>query len=296
MKSKTANLALVSTNSSLAEKKSNKLHQYSITTALQTTLDYEQIIAIFSDKIQSLIPHSGCVYSNDEFKLAVSLGTKTHHSCSYNLTIENVKLGNLQLTRRSRFKAEELQLLESLLCCLVYPLQNAALLKQALQLAHIDSLTQTYNKATFEDTVNREINLALRNRNNLSVIFLDIDHFKSINDSYGHACGDVVLSTTAKLIKNCARNSDIIFRYGGEEFVLLLSNTDISGAELLAERIRNEIEQHTIAYDMQPIKITASIGVTSLATSDSLDDFIQRADDEMYRAKAKGRNQVCISK
>jgi diguanylate cyclase (GGDEF)-like protein len=292
MKGKTSNLAIVSKNNTLASTKPSKLHQHNITNALQTTLEFDQLIAIFSEKIQDLIPHDGCIYSNDEFNLDLTIGKQAHHSCNYNLTIENKQLGNIKLMRRNRFKHQELQLLETLLCCLIYPLNNASLFKQAINQAHTDPLTQTNNRAAFDSIATREINLALRNSEYLSAIFLDIDHFKSINDTYGHACGDVVLSTTANIIKKCARNSDLVFRYGGEEFVLLLSNTDLSGAQLLAERIRKEISLHTLAIDMETIKITASLGVTTLRVTDSLESFIQRADKAMYLAKSQGRNQV----
>lgn len=292
MKSKTANLAIVSKNNTLASNKSNKIHQHNITNALQTTLEFDQLVAIFSEKIQELIPHNGCTYTNDKFNLKITFGSEAHHSCNYNLTIENEELGNIKLMRRSRFKRQELELLETLLCCLIYPLNNASRLKQAINQAHTDPLTQTNNRAAFDSTATREINLALRNNEYLSAIFLDIDHFKSINDNFGHACGDIVLATTAKTIKQCARNSDLVFRFGGEEFVLLLSNTDLSGAQLLAERIRKEIALHTLAFDMETIKITASLGVTTLRVTDTLESFIQRADQAMYQAKSQGRNQV----
>ena len=294
MKGKTANLAIVS-NNTLPVKKSNKLlHQHNIINALQTTLEFKQLIALFSEKIEELIPHSGYIYTNEEFNLEIAIGDKTHHSCSYTLTLEDKQLGNLKLMRRNRFTHEELKLLETLLCYLVYPLNNASLLKQAINQAHTDPLTQTNNRTAFDSTVSREISLALRNDNSLSAIFLDIDHFKSINDDFGHACGDMVLSVTAKLIKQCARNSDLVFRYGGEEFVLLLSNTDLQGAQLLAERIRKKLEHHTLSFDMETVKITASLGIASLRATDTLESFIQRADDAMYQAKAHGRNQVSL--
>jgi diguanylate cyclase (GGDEF)-like protein len=293
MKEKTSNLAVISNNTFEATK-SVKLHHYDISSALQTTLKFDELVAIFSQKVQVLIPHSGFVYSNDIFDLEIQNGMASQHSCSYALTIENQKLGNLTLMRSKRFTKAEIQLLENLLCCLIYPLRNATLFQQTVKLAHTDPLTQTHNRAAFDDTVNREINLALRNSQYLSAIFLDIDHFKAINDQHGHACGDLVLATIAKWIKACARNSDIIFRYGGEEFVILLSNTKLDGAELLAERIRSKIEHNTLAYNMDILKLTVSQGVSTLRVNDTMESFIERADQAMYRAKKNGRNQVNI--
>ena len=138
--------------------------------------------------------------------------------------------------------------------------------------------------------------MSIRHTKNLSIIFLDIDHFKAINDQYGHECGDIALTTVAKRIKESLRSSDIVFRFGGEEFVILLSNTDLAGAELLAERIRSTIELHTLAYDMATIKITASLGVGALRKDDTVETFIKRADDAMYKAKKNGKNQIILAR
>jgi len=295
MTPKSANLAIISNNTFEATKAVN-LDNYDISSALQTTLEFNELIAIFSSKIAHKIPHSAFVYTNEEFGLEVKSGVFTRHSCSYALKVEQQQLGKLKLMRNHRFSDSDLQLLETLLCCLIYPLKNATLFHQALKMAHTDPLTQTNNRASFNDSIKREISLAIRNATNLSLIFFDIDHFKAINDTYGHDCGDTTLAFCAKWIKESLRNSDIIFRYGGEEFVILLSDTDANGAELLADRIRASIENHTIAYGMETIKITASLGVSTLRNNDTIESFILRADKAMYTAKNKGRNQVVLAK
>jgi diguanylate cyclase (GGDEF)-like protein len=259
-------------------------------------LEFNELIAIFSSKIAHKIPHSAFIYTNTEFALEVKSGVFTRHSCNYALKVEQQQLGELKLMRNHRFSDGDLQLLETLLCCLIYPLKNATLFHQALKMAYTDPLTQTHNRASFNDTIKREMSLATRNVKNLSLIFFDIDHFKTINDTYGHDCGDITLALGAKWIKESLRDSDIIFRYGGEEFVILLSDTDANGAGLLAERIRTSIENHTIAYGMETIKITASLGVSTLRANDTIESFILRADKAMYAAKNKGRNQVVLAK
>ncbi|MGZ4980520.1 MAG: GGDEF domain-containing protein [Methylobacter sp.] len=295
MNRKSANLAIISNNTFEATKAVN-LHNYDISSALQTTLEFSELIAIFSSKIVSKIPHSAFVYTNTEFDLEVKSGVFTRHSCNYALKVEQQQLGELKLMRTHRFSNADLQLLETLLCCLIYPLKNATLFHQALKKAYTDPLTQTHNRTSFDDSIKREMSLAIRNTKSLSLIFLDIDHFKAINDTYGHECGDMTLVLSAKWIKESLRDSDIVFRYGGEEFVMLLSGTDANGAELLAERIRASIENHTIAYGMEILKITASLGVSTLRDNDTLESFVQRADKAMYIAKSKGRNQVAVAK
>lgn len=295
MNRKSANLAIISNNTFEATKAVN-LHNYDISSALQTTLEFNELIAIFSSKIAPKIPHSAFIYTNTEFDLEVKSGVFTRHSCNYALKVEQQQLGELKLMRNHRFSDADLQLLETLLCCLIYPLKNATLFHQALKKAYTDSLTQTQNRTSFNDAIKREISLAKRNTKSLSLIFIDIDHFKIINDTYGHECGDTTLVLGAKWIKESLRDSDIIFRYGGEEFVVLLNGTDANGAELLAERIRASIESHTIAYGMETLNITASLGVSTLRADDTLESFVQRADKAMYSAKNKGRNQVVAAK
>ena len=294
MRRKSNNLAIVSNNTFEATKVVN-LNHYDISSALQTTLEFNKLIPIFISKIESMIPHSAFVYTNEKFGLEIKSGVFTRHSCTYALKVEEQQLGELKLMRHHRFDDTEIKLLETLLCCLIYPLKNATLFHQALQMAYIDPLTQVNNRASFSDAVKREVSLALRHAKNLAIIFQDIDHFKAINDQHGHDCGDITLTAVAKRIKESLRSSDTIFRFGGEEFVILLSDTDITGAELLAERIRNAIECHTLAYDMKTIKVTASLGVAALRSDDTADTFIKRADEAMYKAKNNGRNQVMLA-
>jgi diguanylate cyclase (GGDEF)-like protein len=294
MTTKSTNLAIISNNTFEATKVVN-LDHYDISSALQTTLEFNKLITIFSSKIENMIPHSAFVYTNDEFGLEIKSGVFTRHSCSYALKVEEQQLGELKFMRNHRFNDAEIKLLETLLCCLIYPLKNATLFHQTLKLAYTDPLTHTNNRASFNDYIAREVSLTVRHAKNLSIIFLDIDHFKAINDYHGHECGDIALTAVAKWIKESLRSSDVVFRYGGEEFVILLSETDLAGAKLLAERIRNTIELHILAYDMATIKITASLGVAALHDDDTVDTFIRRADDAMYKAKKNGRNQVILA-
>jgi diguanylate cyclase (GGDEF)-like protein len=288
---KSTNLAVISNKTFEATKVVN-LNHYDISSALQTTLEFNKLIASFCNKIESMVPHSGYAYSNPEFGQDIKKGILGRHSCSYALKLENIPLGELKLTRHTKFGIDELELLETLLCCLIYPLKNVTLYQRALKMAYTDPLTQANNRASFDHLVQREISLSQRYGKNLALLFLDIDHFKVINDSHGHDCGDITLAAVAGWIKQSMRTSDILFRYGGEEFVVLLSETDLVGAKVVAERIRRSIAAATISYDMNALRVTASIGVASLHDDDVLESFVKRADAAMYRAKHSGRNQV----
>ena len=269
------------------------LYQHDLSSALQTTLEFEELIGIFCNKIQEKIPHIGVEYSNPEFDLHLKWGIFAGYSCTYTLKLENQSLGELTLMRHHCFSTAEMQVLEALLRCLIYPLRNATLLQQALKMAYTDTLTKTSNRAAFYDCLQREIKRVKRAPQPLSLVFADLDDFKSINDNYGHECGDQVLAAVATWIMDSVRGSDAVFRYGGEEFVVMLCNTDADGAMVIAERVRKDIAAHTMAYDLQLLSVTASIGVSTLACDEDADTLIKRADAAMYMAKKLGRNRVC---
>ena len=139
----------------------------------------------------------------------------------------------------------------------------------------------------------REIELSRRHGSVMSVILLDIDHFKRINDRFGHLAGDQALRAVAQCAERTIRESDMLFRYGGEEFLILLSGTDADGACLLAERIR----QNVASIDSKPgsrLRLTVSLGVTSLTAEDTPSSLFERADAALYRAKQEGRDQVAV--
>lgn len=291
MSTKSNNLAIV-INNTFETKRPLDLHHYDISSALQTTLEFHELITIFSTKIQNVVPHSGFEYINKDFDLDIKNGIVTRHSCSYTLKIEDQDLGELKLMRGHKFSTNEIKQLETLLCCLIYPLRNATLFRQAVQMAFTDPLTRVSNRASFDDVIGREFRLAKRNGRDLSLIFIDIDHFKDLNDSYGHACGDVALASVASWIKHAIRSTDIVFRYGGEEFVVVLGDTSLAGATVIAERVRSEINNHTLVYGLDVLDITASLGVSSMTENDTTVSLVKRADDAMYKAKQTGRNRV----
>ncbi|MGR9053300.1 MAG: GGDEF domain-containing protein [Gammaproteobacteria bacterium] len=293
MPQKTAN-QVVTHNGTFEAARSTNLHHYDIIIALQTTLDFGELINIFSNKIQSLVPHSGYTYRNDEFGMAFQNGIETRNALNYQLNVENRPLGELKFMRRKKFSVSEIELLETLLCTLIYPLRNASLLQLAVNRAQTDPLTHTRNRRAFHEAVQEEINLAHRNDKPLGLIFLDIDHFKTINDRYGHDCGDYALTEIAKRIKESVRSNDPIYRYGGEEFVIILREVGTDGMLALAERIRKNVERHVLSYGVETLSVTVSVGLSLLRCGDRIDDLIGRADRAMYRAKKSGRNRVAI--
>ncbi|MBF0266430.1 MAG: diguanylate cyclase [Gammaproteobacteria bacterium] len=158
-------------------------------------------------------------------------------------------------------------------------------------LSQTDSLTSIGNRYYFEKRLQEEFDRSRRYHHSLSLILLDIDFFKRINDTHGHDIGDIVLKELSHIIKDLLRRSDIFARYGGEEFIILMPESNIVESEMTAERIRKNIEQHSFL----PVKsLTISLGVTQLTKEDDIKSFIKRADQALYAAKNNGRNQVMI--
>lgn len=157
----------------------------------------------------------------------------------------------------------------------------------------VDGLTQIFNRKHWEERLSQEYSRARRFNHEISLIMLDLDHFKRINDTYGHLGGDQVLIDSANSVKNILRLCDVFGRYGGEEFAVILPETSMEGARELAERIRKTIEDTDIQFNGNSIKITASIGVSMLTENDTrYEDLIAHADEALYEAKKAGRN--CI--
>ncbi|HEY9857427.1 MAG TPA: diguanylate cyclase, partial [Stenomitos sp.] len=175
-------------------------------------------------------------------------------------------------------------------------LENLVMLYEEANLrASTDALTGLHNRRFFQDQLNRDFAQARRHRRHLSVIMLDIDHFKSFNDTFGHGLGDQVLQSVSVVLGQAVRLADVVARYGGEEFIVSLPDTDFEGALIVAERIRRSVSEIelTDAEDNPLRQITVSLGVSSLRLEDErIAELIERADRGLYMAKVKGRNQV----
>jgi diguanylate cyclase (GGDEF)-like protein len=161
-----------------------------------------------------------------------------------------------------------------------------------------DPLTRAYNRRFCDQRLSEEISRAHRYKRPLSILLFDLDHFKRINDTHGHLYGDLVLRTVAEVVKGKLRNCDYFCRYGGEEFLVILTETDLAGAEVVAERMREDIEQHVFPHPTLPderVRVTLSVGLTALATGNKHDlaaHLIERADQGLYQCKTAGRNTV----
>jgi len=166
--------------------------------------------------------------------------------------------------------------------------------KELKDLSEKDFLTKIYNRRYFETISKESISLAKREGKDVSILLIDLDNFKKINDTYGHQVGDYVLCAVADLMMEHKRKSDVICRYGGEEFAILLPNTSLHGAKKYSENLRKTIEHAKLKVDNLSIKVTASMGLTLCNASDDIYSALDRADEGMYVAKKNGKNQLNI--
>jgi diguanylate cyclase (GGDEF)-like protein len=259
---------------------------------LQSTLELEKLIELFDDEMSAVVPHDHLCYENPEENIKFDLGKTGRHSSSYSLVLFGKNMGALTISRKTKFVDVEIEKIESLISALIYPLRNALLYKQAVEKAYNDPLTGLNNRAAFDKSIEQEVDLATRHGHSLSLMMLDLDRFKQINDNYGHIVGDAVLKSFADCIMECMRSSDIVFRYGGEEFVILLRNTELAGAILLAERMRENVENMKFDYNNVKLNISVSIGLSDFREGDDRFTLVERADKLLYKAKESGRNQV----
>ncbi|MBI3776062.1 MAG: GGDEF domain-containing protein, partial [Gammaproteobacteria bacterium] len=239
-----------------------------ISSALQTSLELQQLIETFAHEVKVTVPVDGVRFQNLQHDIDIKVGRNATYQCAYHLTVNEQALGEVAFMRKSNFTPSQNNELELLLRSLVHPLRNALMYRTALLKAQRDPLTGVYNRAALTDTMARDVELAQRHRIPLSIIVLDIDHFKNINDSYGHVAGDCLLKGLVECANHSIRRCDMLFRYGGEEFVVLLNNTDEKGALRLAERIRRNVEKEEYMCGGQAIQMTLSAGVAQLKKYD----------------------------
>lgn len=261
---------------------------------LATTLALETLIAIWAEEVAPLVPFDHLVYRHQigaqEFVYASGMGGP--HRCDYKLTLEGVNYGGLTISRRVRFAEEELEVLEQLLGVAICPIRNACQYAVVQQAALTDALTGIPNKRALDEALLRECYRGDRHGDACSLILCDLDHFKRVNDTYGHVVGDHILKAVAQELRKATRNCDELYRFGGEEFAVLLPHTSQGQAMRVGERIREFIGTIRVTCGETDVCTTASLGIATRLDNESSDQWVARTDGSLYRAKRAGRN--CI--
>ena len=266
-----------------------------LATALQTTLDVERLIALFAKHASEVLDHDAVRFVGPDQALVVTTGEDAQHTYSYELVLHGHPLGTITFSRAHPFSGDETRRLEDILANLVQPIKNALMYREALRAAAKDPLTGVANRTHLDTVLEREMELTRRHGTELTVVMADIDHFKRINDEFGHLAGDRTLKAVADCLSGCTRDSDMVFRYGGEEFCVVLSRTALDGAALLAERIREAVQALRVPTREQEISVTVSLGVAAFDGAQSMNALVEQVDAALYQSKHLGRNKVSVA-
>jgi len=270
----------------------SKLRILELSDLLSRNLELEHIIENFIHETSREIPHCAYHFKCDDIGLEVTNGKTVGCRANYRLKIQDHQLGEISLFRDTPFNSDELCRLEELLCALIYPVRNASMYYIAVQSAYRDPLTGLNNRAAMEELLPREIDLANRHASSMALLVMDLDGFKQINDKFGHDIGDQVLRDVGQVLASAIRNTDLLYRYGGDEFVCGLAQTDYKGAMEVSQRIRRSMQALTAPGKSVSSNIEVSIGLTMLKDIDCFQEAFKRADKALYLAKKSGKN--CI--
>jgi len=263
-----------------------------LTRRLSTTLSLETQLGIVADELGQIVPFDSLNYrhriARQNFVFASGLGGQ--HKCEYRLNLEGVSYGILTLYRRKKFSEEELEGVETILGAAICPLRNACQFLNIEQTALTDSLTGIPNKRALDDNLLRASQLSARHEESYSLILCDLDHFKKVNDNHGHVVGDHLLQQTAECIERALRTSDSVYRFGGEEFAIVLPHTSDQDARDVADRVRKAVANIRVDCGDGKLSVTASCGVATHLGNETPEQWLARADDALYHAKRHGRN------
>lgn len=269
---------------------------HSLLESLQTTLELEQLLSIFAQHIAPMQLCSSLRFVTDDnaFTLlhnqAAEQSDGDIHQHTALLYADDLYLGQLVYNLRRPLSAAVRRALDGLHRQLTFPLRNAMAHGQARQQAIRDYLTGLGNRSYLEEVLQHAIYQQQRLQTPFGMLLLDLDGFKAVNDNLGHQHGDEVLKSFGTLLREHLRDCDQVFRFGGDEFVILLEDTSLVGVQYAFSRLQNALQRNT---GLAPYNLTMSAGAVMLGADDSVHSVLQRADEAMYSAKNNGKNQLC---
>lgn len=256
---------------------------------LPSTLDGQAMLELFAGIVQDAFPFDGLRFRLVSGQDGFEWGEEAAHHAEYTLRLNEVRLGEMILMRAFPFGEDELKVFEDLLAYLLYPLRNALLYKDTLTMALCDALTGLGNRKAFDEALARELARVERHGGRLALMMLDMDGFKQVNDTFGHAVGDALLTHFADVLKGTARTSDMVFRFGGDEFAILMPETGEEGVERLNQRLREAMLASPMQHGVGAIPLQGSMGVAHWRVGSGARDLIERADAALYEDKRHRR-------
>lgn len=260
-------------------------------TQLQTTLDLDKLLNIFSIEAARFVDFSGLYFKGQNLNKTLCGSRKSRKERHFELKMEDSFIGTLTYGINSPISLTNYKILEQLHQCLIYPINNAIAYHQAMQLAMQDGLTGLGNRRYFDEQLKRSMHNANRHHSLVGLVLGDLDKFKAINDTFGHATGDLVLKEFADILKQCTRDSDSIFRFGGDEFAIIVENANDTALTVIDNRINYAIANNALLSKYQ---LACSLGSTFMSRADNEISFFERADEILYRNKTQTAAKLTI--
>ncbi|TMO03703.1 GGDEF domain-containing protein [Pseudoalteromonas sp. S558] len=260
---------------------------HELVTELQTSLIIEDILAMYAKFAKKLLNFSGLQFQSTLGTTQTSDSSTTSTPYFYDLSIGKEHLGQLIYFSQYPLNAVIERKLRALHAALVYPLRNAMMYSRVLKLATKDALTGLNNRSQFNDILLQKLENCRRYQRPFSLMLLDLDNFKQVNDNFGHKIGDDTLIEFSKILCSSIRGTDSVFRFGGDEFAILIEDPEFTTNKVIAERIMRLVRHSSV---MLQYKVTTSIGFTLASSKDCENEIFARADKGLYKAKASGRN------
>ncbi|WP_440906440.1 GGDEF domain-containing protein (plasmid) [Catenovulum sp. SX2] len=261
----------------------------SLTERLHSSLDLQRIVQIFADEVAKYVQISGIRIQTEATSVQTERFVEGIYEHITELHINQKSVAILTYASYREFENQDLRLLQSLQNKLTMPVYNGLQYFLLQQQTVKDHLTQLGNRAGFDEQFEMAIARTQRDEQPLTLLVIDLDNFKRANDTYGHEMGDEVLKTFAKILRRCIRRSDLAFRFGGDEFAILLNNAEEDIAMRVASRIQSLVTQSAIMHQCQ---VSSSIGCAAWEYSETSKQLFRRADSALYHAKDCGKNQL----
>lgn len=264
---------------------------------LQTTLNINQIVETFFEFLKAEMPICGVEYEYPLLYTHIHHGRKSNCSCSYLLDVDNETWGNITIYGDDDLTESEKNSLDEFVSSVIFPLRNAIQYENALTVSSSESYLGLPNWGLMEGQITREAKLAIREKKPLSLVLLDVDRFMTLKEKNGKLFGDFIIRHVYETIQKTLRDTDILNRFGYDQFSLILSNTQANDANMIANRIRLAVSNHELEASEinKQVRATVSIGVTELDTSDSVESLYARAYNALKLAKNSGRNIVKVA-
>lgn len=265
--------------------------------SLYQYLEMDHLIDKFSGQLHSSVPFDLLTFKCAELgqrleKLFCKPAVEYRYQLGFSIDDRQARLGVMEIGRNRQFLSSEIRLIKARVAKLAGPLRNASLYMKACQSAYRDPLTGVKNRAALDATLSLDTATGSSALIPQVLMVCDVDRFKAINDNCGHVVGDEVLRQFATTLQANTREGDLVYRYGGDEFVIALSNSIKDGGREYAERIRQSIQRNTLYVANACINLTTTIGLTEVRQDESLDEAFLRADDALLAGKKSGKNRV----